>query len=96
MFKYCSNQIIHKCVPNIDITFVLSACLTEVCGGHFSTKKIVAKILQTGLYWPHMFKDAFEFCKNCEQCQKLGGITRRNMTPLQPVLVLEIFLLLGP
>jgi hypothetical protein len=31
------------------------------------------------------------FAKACERCQKLGGITRRNMIPLNPILIIEIF-----
>jgi hypothetical protein len=47
--------------------------------------------LQCGFYWPSLFKDTHEFCKACERCQKLGGITRRNMMPLNPILIIEIF-----
>ncbi|XP_038982186.1 uncharacterized protein LOC120110674, partial [Phoenix dactylifera] len=61
------------------------------CGGHFSVKKTAAKILQCGFYWPTLFKDSHNFCKACERCQKLGGITRRNMMPLNPILIIEIF-----
>ncbi|XP_024046520.1 uncharacterized protein LOC112100886 [Citrus clementina] len=61
------------------------------CGGHFSSRKTTAKILQCGFYWPTMFKDTYEFCKSCEKCQKLGSITKRNMMPLNPILEIEIF-----
>jgi len=44
----------------------------EACGGHFSSKKTTAKILQCGFYWPTMFKDSHAFCKSCENCQKVG------------------------
>ena len=50
-----------------------------------------AKILQCGFYWPTLFKDSHDFCKACEHCQKLGGITRRNMMPLNPILIIEVF-----
>lgn len=38
-----------------------------------------------------MFKDAYNFCKACEPCQKLGSIRKRDMMPLSPILTLEIF-----
>ena len=38
-----------------------------------------------------MFKDTHHFCKSCESCQNLGEITHRNMIPLNPILVVEIF-----
>ncbi|XP_058092416.1 uncharacterized protein LOC131238836, partial [Magnolia sinica] len=61
------------------------------CGGHFSAKKTTAKILQCGFYWPTMFRDTHEFCKACERCQKLGALSRRNMMPLNPILIIEAF-----
>ena len=49
------------------------------------------KILQDGFYWPTLFKDCFEFFKTCARCQQLGGVTKRNMMPLTPILIIEIF-----
>ena len=91
LFKYCPDQIIRRCVPNNEIHDVISFCHSEACGGHFSSKKTAAKILQCGFYWPTLFKDTYEFCKACDRCQKLGSITRRNMMPLNPILIVEIF-----
>ncbi len=91
LFKYCPDQIIRRCVPNDEITSVLNFCHSEACGGHFSIKKTAAKILQCGFYWPTLFKDTNDFCRTCERCQKLGAISRRNMMPLNPILVIEIF-----
>ncbi|XP_020269345.1 uncharacterized protein LOC109844641 [Asparagus officinalis] len=65
------------------------------CGGHFGPRKTAEKVLQSGLYWPTLFKDSFEFCKTCNRCQLLGKVTRRNMMPLQPILSVELFDLWG-
>ena len=91
LFNYCPDQIIRRWVPDNEIFSVISFCHNEVCGGHFSSRKTVAKIWQCGFYWPNMFKDTQHFYKSCESCQKLGGITHRNMMPLNPILVVEIF-----
>jgi hypothetical protein len=91
LFKYCPDQIIRRCVPNNEVISVLKFCHSEACGGHFSIKKTAAKILQCGFYWPTLFKDTNNFCRSCERCQKLGAISRRNMMPLNPILVIEIF-----
>ncbi|XP_028051736.1 uncharacterized protein LOC114256317 [Camellia sinensis] len=42
LFKYFPDQIIRRCVPNNEINSVISFCHSEACGGHFSSKKIVA------------------------------------------------------
>ncbi|XP_052297471.1 uncharacterized protein LOC127902467 isoform X2 [Citrus sinensis] len=91
LFKYCPDQIFRRCIPDNEVSSVINFCHSEACGGHFSSRKTTAKILQCGFYWPTMFKDTYEFCKSCEKCQKLGSITKRNMMPLNPILEIEIF-----
>ncbi|XP_073137323.1 uncharacterized protein [Henckelia pumila] len=80
LFKYCPDQIFRRCIPD-----------NEACGGHFSSKKTAAKIFQCGFYWPSLFKDTHSFCKSCENCQKMGSISKRNMMPLNPIMIIEIF-----
>jgi len=57
----------------------------------FSAQKTTAKVLQSGFFWPSLFKDAFKFCKACDRCQRLGTMSRRDMMPLNPILIVEIF-----
>ena len=91
LFKYCPDQLMRRCVSNEIQIGVLSFCHSEACGGHFSARKTAKKILQDGFYWPTLFKDCFEFSKTCARCQQLGRITKRNMMPLTPILIIEIF-----
>jgi hypothetical protein len=91
LFKYCPDQIFQRCIPDNEVSSVIKFCHSEECEGHFSSRKTTAKILQSGFYWPTMFKDSHAFCKTCENCQKLGSISKRHMMPLNPILVIEIF-----
>jgi hypothetical protein len=36
-------------------------------------------------------KTLTKYCVSCERCQKLGSISRWNMMPLNPILIVEIF-----
>jgi hypothetical protein len=72
LFKYCLDQIFRRCIPDNEVSSVIKFCHSEVCGGHFSLGKTAAKILQSGFFWPTMFKDSHAFCKTCENCQKLN------------------------
>ena len=54
-------------------------------------RKTVVKVLQSGFYWPSLFKDVASFCACCARCQQMGHITRRNMMPLHLIHVVEIF-----
>ena len=91
LFKYCPDQILRRCIPNNETLGVIKFCHTEACGGHFSVKKITAKILQCGFYWPTTFKDTYSFCKECLECQKLGRVTCRNMMSMSLILEIEVF-----
>ncbi|XP_058213682.1 uncharacterized protein LOC131325434 [Rhododendron vialii] len=91
LFKYCPDQIIRRCVPESEFHSILKFCHTLECGGHFSGKRTAAKVLQSGFYWPTLFKDAHEFCRNCLRCQQTGNMSHRDMMPLTSILIVEIF-----
>jgi len=38
---------------------------------------------------------AYQFCKSCKKCQKMGGLSRRNEMPQTPILYCEIFYVWG-
>ena len=74
---------------------ILSHCHDNACGGHFASQKMAMKVLQAGFYWPSLFKDAYAICKQCDECQRLGKISRRHMMPLNPIMVIELFNIWG-
>jgi hypothetical protein len=91
LFKACPDQIIRRCVLEEDQLSILQHCHQFACGGHFGAKRTALKVLQSGFYWPNVFKDAFLFCRSCDKCQRSGNISSRNQMPLQNILVVELF-----
>ena len=91
LWRMCSDQVIRRCVHESEMPSILQFCHTLACGGHFGPQRTARKILDAGFYWPTLFRDAYTYCKNCEQCQKTGSISRRNEMPQQPLLFCEIF-----
>ncbi|KAL4291931.1 hypothetical protein GQ457_14G017450 [Hibiscus cannabinus] len=53
--------------------------------------RTAAKVLQSGLYWPTLHRDAQLFCQQCDRCQRTENISRRNEMPLQNILEVELF-----
>ena len=49
------------------------------------------KVLQSGFYWPTLFKDARKFVLSCEECQRIGNISRRQEMLMNYSLVIEPF-----
>ncbi|CAL9001072.1 unnamed protein product, partial [Prunus brigantina] len=91
LFKYCPDRIIRRCVPESEQQSILTFSHALACGGHFGAKKTALKVLQSGFFWPTLFKDAFDFCSKCDRCRKMGNIGRRNEMPLNNILVVELF-----
>jgi len=91
-----SDQVIRRCVPDIEIPYILELCQSSPFGGHYGTQRVGRKVLDCGLYWPIIFKDARGVYENCEQCQRATRyITRQDEMPQQAMLYCEVFDILG-
>ncbi|KAM1255937.1 hypothetical protein ACFX2G_030712 [Malus domestica] len=91
LWKYCSDQIIRRCVHDSEIQSILNFCHTYACGGHFGTQRTARKVLECGFYWPTIFKDARTFCIACDRCQRTGNIGPKDQMPQNPIFNVEIF-----
>ena len=95
LFHLGYDQIIRRCVPEEEQRDILAMCHSSTCGGHFAAQKTVDKILQSGFYWPSIFKDAHRFYTECLQCQAAINISKRDEMPMRLILEVEIFDLWG-
>ena len=91
LYKMCSNHVIRKCVPNEEIPHIVHSCHAATYREHFGGHKTIAKVLQSGYYWPSIFKDAYKFVKCCDRCQKIGNISQKYKMPLTNILEVELF-----
>jgi hypothetical protein len=91
LWKHCSDQVIRRCLPDNEVTSVLEFCHSYACGGHFGARKTARKVLDSGFYWPSLFKDAYGYCKTCDKCQRVGNMSQRNEMPQSPLIFCEIF-----
>ncbi|PIN17864.1 DNA-directed DNA polymerase [Handroanthus impetiginosus] len=91
LFKQGPDNILRRCVPEIEMNDILEQCHASPYGGHFHGDRTAAKILQSGFFWPNLFKDAHSFVANCDRCQRTGNISRRHEMPLNTILEVELF-----
>ncbi|WZZ43082.1 hypothetical protein YC2023_039341 [Brassica napus] len=91
LYILCNDQLYRRVVANEEIDEIFTQCHGSSYGGHFATFKTVAKVLQAGFWWPHMFKDTQDFVSKCDSCQRRGNITKRNEMPQNPILEVEVF-----
>ena len=95
LYRHCADQVIRRCVPEDEMLSILNPCHTLPCGGHFGGQRTAAKVLQSGFYWPSLFKDAHRFVSTCDKCQRIGNISRKDEPPMHPILEVELFDLWG-
>ena len=78
-------------MPQEEYEKILSKCHFSPYGGHFGSQRIALKVLQSGFFWPTLFKDCHRIVQSCDICQRVGKISRRNEIPLNNILKVEIF-----
>ncbi|RVW13814.1 Retrovirus-related Pol polyprotein from transposon 297 [Vitis vinifera] len=68
-YSHIANFLVTGEVPKQ--SGILSHCHDSACGGHFASQKTAMKVIQSGFWWPSLFKDAHSMCKGCDRCQRL-------------------------
>ncbi|RDY13792.1 Retrovirus-related Pol polyprotein from transposon 17.6, partial [Mucuna pruriens] len=92
LWRLCSDKVIRRCIPDAEINSVLQFCHLASRGGHYGSTRTARKVLDCGLYWPTIFRDAHHFVSTCERCQKAGmALNQRHEMPQQPILFCEVF-----
>ena len=91
LFKVCADGIIRRCVPEEEMYSILQHCHDREVGGHFGPTRTAAKVLQSGFFWPTLFRDAHRYATTCDRCQRIDNISRKHEMPLNNILVCEVF-----
>ncbi|GKB08915.1 reverse transcriptase domain-containing protein [Tanacetum coccineum] len=80
-FKLCADNIMRRCVAGSETLEIQEHCHLGPTGGHHSANVTRKKVYESGFYWPSIFKDANEYVRRCDACQRLGNISSRNEMP---------------
>jgi hypothetical protein len=91
LFRRCNDGIYRRCVTKEEGQDILSKCHDSTYGGHLATSRTIARVLQSGFFWPSMFKDAHYYVKHCDSCQRRGTIDKKDEMPLNTMQEVEIF-----
>nr|GEZ09913.1 reverse transcriptase domain-containing protein [Tanacetum cinerariifolium] len=70
---------------------ILEACHNRPTGGHHGANLTAKKIFDASFFWPTIYKDAHEFVKNCDSCQRQRKISERDEMPQNSIQTCEIF-----
>jgi len=65
-----------RCVKEEEAKYILKEVHEGVCEDYERPRSLVSKIIRIGYYWPTMQKDAKEYMKKCDKCQRFENIQR--------------------
>nr|GFB00445.1 reverse transcriptase domain-containing protein [Tanacetum cinerariifolium] len=91
LFKVCADQVIRRCVHGKEALDILEACHNGPTGGHHGANLAAKKIFDSDFFWPTIYKDAHEFIKNYDSCQRQGKISQHDEMPQNSIQVCKIF-----
>nr|GFA62200.1 reverse transcriptase domain-containing protein [Tanacetum cinerariifolium] len=74
-------KVIRRCVHGKEALDILVACHNGPTGRHHGANLTAKKIFDVGFFWPTIYKDAHEFVKNYDSCQRQGKISQRDEMP---------------
>ncbi|GKD07647.1 reverse transcriptase domain-containing protein [Tanacetum coccineum] len=80
-----------RCVAGSETLKILAHCYSGPTGGHHSALVTAKKVYESGFYWPSIFKDANEYVRQCDACQRSGNMSSRNEMPQNNIQVYEVF-----
>ncbi|KAL2630757.1 hypothetical protein R1flu_015443 [Riccia fluitans] len=55
----------------------------SVAEGHLSGRTTAAKLLSSGVWWPHIFQDCDKYKDTCDGCQRVGPLEQYRRPPLK-------------
>jgi transposase InsO family protein len=86
LYKKGKDEILRRCINPSEVPLILKGCHDDCCGGHFAGFVTAHKALQSGYWWPTLFKDAALYAKKCDPCQRVGKPVSSSAMPLHPIL----------
>ncbi|XP_076917509.1 uncharacterized protein LOC143577608 [Bidens hawaiensis] len=72
LFKIGIDRILRRCVTKEEGWDILKHVHEGLTGGHHGAHATAQKVFDSGFYWLTVVKDAEEFVKLCDTCQRTG------------------------
>ncbi|KAL0411713.1 UNVERIFIED_CONTAM: Retrovirus-related Pol polyprotein from transposon gypsy [Sesamum latifolium] len=85
LYKRTIDGPLLKCVDGERAQYVLREIHEGSCGNHSGGRSLAQKVTRQEYFWPTLVKDATDFAKKCESCQRFAALIHTPATPMEPV-----------
>ncbi|XP_062094025.1 uncharacterized protein LOC133800064 [Humulus lupulus] len=82
LYKRGFSMPLLRCVDEEEAMEVLYEIHEDECGNHASGPSTARKATRQGYYWPSMEKDASDFTRKCDKCQRHTNYSRKPLNEL--------------
>jgi hypothetical protein len=84
LYNMGPDEILRRCVMEAERPLILEEAHEGIAGGHYAGKETAQKVLRPSLWWPTLHRDAKNYYRACDVCQRVGKPSRRDEMPLAP------------
>jgi hypothetical protein len=91
MYRMGQDNKMHRCLTTSKTQIVLKELHERMARRHFVADITAKKILNARYWRPTLFKDIHDFCKSCNNCQKIRGLKIESLAKLVTTLLEEPF-----
>nr|XP_027067453.1 uncharacterized protein LOC113693070 [Coffea arabica] len=95
LWKKCADQVMRRCVSEVEFQSILAFCHTFACGGHFGPKRTAHKVLESGFYWLSLFKNVYVFFDYVSKWMEAKAIRTNDSKVVAPFIRSNIFVRFG-
>ena len=71
-----------RCVSREESKIILAEVHGGECGDHLGGQTLAKKILRYGYFWPEINRDAADYSRKCDRCQRFAKIPRAPSSEL--------------
>ena len=73
------------CVHPDQIESLIEEMHEGICGSHIGGRSLAHRVITQGYWWPNMQREALEYVKKCDQCQRFAPSIHQPGGTLNPL-----------
>ena len=95
LYRLGKDSRLRQVISDSQARMILQELHKGNVGGYFFQDITKRKVLDASYWWPTLYKDTYQYCQTCHECQKTGGLPKLVSTKLMTTLPAEPFMKWG-
>ena len=91
LYKRGFSHLYLRCLIPEEAEYVMREVHEGICENHFRARSLVHKLITAGYYWSTIQKDAQNYVKACNKCQRFNNAIKQPSEELTPMMAPWLF-----